>query len=107
MDNADQLHTALFTPLGKPMPKELPVADVVPTGLYTAAYLSSQFNSEVGPGGDPCVGFNQPLLWYPISMEPPPDHPWAGQAWDSLSSIFAAVSIGSSAPILTASICMR
>jgi hypothetical protein len=23
-------------------------------------------------------------------MEPPPDHPWAGQDWDNLSSIFAA-----------------
>jgi hypothetical protein len=89
MDNAVQFHTALLTPLGRPMFKELPVADVVPTGLYTAAYLSSQFNSEVGPGGYHCVGFNQPLLWDPISMEPPPDHPSAGQAWDSLSSIFA------------------
>ena len=36
------------------------------------------------------MGFNQPLLWYPISMDPPPGHPWAGQDWDSLSSIFAA-----------------
>jgi hypothetical protein len=67
------------------MLKELPEADAVPAGLYSKAYLSSQFNSKVGPGGYPCEGFNQPLLWYPISMDPPPDHPWAGPDWDSLT----------------------
>jgi hypothetical protein len=72
------------------MLKDLPEADAVPTGLYSKAYLFSQFNSEVGPGGYPCVGFNQPLLWYPISMEPPTGHPWAGPDWDNLSAIFAA-----------------
>jgi hypothetical protein len=70
--------------------EQLPESDAVPAGLYSKAYLSSQFNSEVGPGGCPCEGFNQPLLWYPVSMDPPPDHPWAGPDWDSLSSIFAA-----------------
>jgi hypothetical protein len=72
------------------MLKELPEADPVPTGLYSKAYLFSQFNSEVGPGGYPCVGFNQPLLWYSISLDPPPGHPWAGKDWDSMSEIFAA-----------------
>ena len=66
------------------MPKELPEADAVPAGLYSKADLSSQFNSEVGPGGYPCEGFNQPLLWYPISMDPPPDHPWAGPDCDDV-----------------------
>jgi hypothetical protein len=69
------------------MLKDLPEAVAVPTGLYSRAYLSSQFNSEVAPGGHPCVGFNQPLLWYPISMEPPTGHPWAGPDWDSLSAV--------------------
>jgi hypothetical protein len=72
------------------MLKDLPEADAVPTGFYSKAYLSSQFNSEVDPGGYPCVGFNQPLLWYPISMDPPSGHPWAGPDWDSMSAIFAA-----------------
>jgi hypothetical protein len=91
LDEVDRFHTALLTPLGGPMPKELPEADPVPAGrLYTKAYLFSQFNSEVGPGGYPCVGFNQPLLWYSISLDPPPGHPWAGKDWDSMSEIFAA-----------------
>ena len=72
------------------MLKDLPEADAVPAGLYSKAHLASQFNSEVGPGGYPCVGFNQPLLWYPINLDPPSGHPWAGSDWDSMLAIFAA-----------------
>ena len=90
LGDADRFHTALLTPLGGPVLKELPEADAVPAGLYSKAYLSSQFNSEVGPGGYPCVGFNQPLLWYPINMDPPAGHSWACRDWDSMSAIFIA-----------------
>jgi hypothetical protein len=88
LEEADRFHTALLTPLGAPMLKDLPEADPVPTGLYSKAYLASQFNSEVGPGGYPCVGFNQPLLWYPINLDPPAGHAWACRHWDSMSAIF-------------------
>ena len=87
---ADLFHVALLTPLSQPMLRDLPEPDPVPAGLYPKAYLLSQFNSEVGPGGYPCVDFNQPLLWYRINLIPPSGHPWAGDDWDKMAALFEA-----------------
>jgi hypothetical protein len=53
----------------------------IPVGLYLypKTYLVSQFNSEVGPGGYPCQGLNEPLIWYLPSVVLPPDSPWVGK----------------------------
>ena len=60
LDDADSFHTALLTPLGDPVLKRLDLPAAVPFGLFSKAYaLTSQFNSEVGPGGHPCQGLNQ------------------------------------------------
>ena len=42
LEESDRFHTALLTPLGAPMPKDLPEADPVPTGLHSKAHLASQ-----------------------------------------------------------------
>ena len=34
------------------------------------------------------MGFNQPLLWYKICLDPPPGHAWAGDDWDRMAEVF-------------------
>jgi hypothetical protein len=41
LDDADSFYTALLTPLGGPVLKDLPLPDAVPFDLYTKACLAS------------------------------------------------------------------
>jgi hypothetical protein len=77
-------HVAYMTPLGDAMLSRKAVSDEVAADLYPTEYLSDNYNSEVGPGGFPPVGWNQPLLWQLPSLDPPSTHDWAGEEWQQL-----------------------
>ena len=86
-EEVEMFHVAYMTPLGDAMLSRKSTSPEPPAGLYPKEYLTDNYNSEVGPGGFPPAGWNQPLLWQLQSLDPPPEHAWAGAEWDQLSPL--------------------